>query len=208
MLFHKFGHIQPNQGLRRIEQVGRKLLDQLSLAYAGGANEDKRHRLALRGDAHPAPADGGAHGFHRLVLADDVGLEAVLQLCQPLVLLLLNLAGGYLGPKLNDVGKLFAGEGGIRLLVQLKKLLLQAQLHTADVGQPLICVLAGSGHHDLFFLRKVRQLFFRLCPAGQRAVFQIQVGAGLVDQVDGLVGQIAVGNVPLAHGHGQPAHFR
>ena len=37
---------------------------------------------------------------------------------------------------------------------------------------------------------------------------EVDVGGGLVNQVDGLVGQVAVGNIPLTHGHRQAAHVR
>ena len=118
VLLHELGHIQPDEGLGRVEQVGGQLLDQLGLAHAGGAHKDEAHRLVLGGDAHPAPADGGGHRLHRLVLAHDVLLEPVLQLGQPLELLLLDLAGGDLGPQLDDPGQVGGGEGRVALGLQ------------------------------------------------------------------------------------------
>ena len=56
----------------------------------------------LGGDAHPAPPDGGGHGVHSLVLPDDMLLQPLLQLGQTLELLFLDLAGGDLGPQLDD----------------------------------------------------------------------------------------------------------
>ena len=47
VLLHKLGHIQADQGLRRVEQVVRQLLHQLRLTHAGGSHEDKAHRLVL-----------------------------------------------------------------------------------------------------------------------------------------------------------------
>ena len=61
VLLHKLGHIQPNQGIRRVEQVICQLLDQLRLAHAGSAHKDETHRLMLGADAHPVAPHGGGH---------------------------------------------------------------------------------------------------------------------------------------------------
>ena len=63
----------------------------------------------LGADAHAAPADGGGHGGDGLVLADDPLFQAALQLLQLLILLGLDLAGGDLGPKLDDPGQVSPG---------------------------------------------------------------------------------------------------
>ena len=70
----------------------------------------------------------------RLVLAHNVLLQPVLQLGEPLELLLLDTAGGDVGPKLDDVGQVLRRQGGDALLLELLLLGLQAQLHAADVG--------------------------------------------------------------------------
>ena len=44
VLLHELGHIQPDEALRRVEQVVRQLLDQLRLAHAGAAHENEAHR--------------------------------------------------------------------------------------------------------------------------------------------------------------------
>ena len=44
--------------------------------------------LVLGGDAHPVAAHGGGHRRDGLVLADDVALEPLLQLAEPLEFLL------------------------------------------------------------------------------------------------------------------------
>ncbi len=113
MLLHKLGHIQSDEGLRRVEQVGGQLFDQLGLAYAGGADKDEGHRLALGADAHTAPPDGGGDGVDRLILTDDVLLQPLLQLGQALILWLLDAAGGDVGPQLDDVGQMLQRQGGV-----------------------------------------------------------------------------------------------
>ena len=60
---------------------------------------------------------------------------------------------------------------------------------------------------NLFFFVQIGQLLVHLGQAGQILVVEVHIGAGLVQQVDGLVRQISVGNVPLAHGDGQTAHL-
>ena len=72
VLLHKFGHIQPDQRLRRVEQVVRQLLDQLRLTHTGGADEDKAHRLVLGRDAHAVAAYRRGDGLDGLVLTDNV----------------------------------------------------------------------------------------------------------------------------------------
>ena len=118
-------------------------LDQLGLAHAGGAHKDEGHGLALGGDAHPAPAHGGGHGVDGLVLADDVLLQPLLQLGQALVLRLLDLAGGDLGPQLDDPGQVLHRQGRGALGVQLAQLVLKLELPALDGGQPLIVPAAA-----------------------------------------------------------------
>ena len=76
----------------------------------------------LGADAHPVPADGGRHGLHGLVLADDMAFKAGLQLAEALKLLLPDLGGGNLGPQLNDMGQILHGELGVALCQQAVQL--------------------------------------------------------------------------------------
>ena len=271
-LLHKFGHVQPDEGLGGVEHVHGQLLDQFGLAHAGGAHKDKGHGLALGGDAHPAPPNGGGHGLDGLVLADDMALEPFLQMGQALILLLLNLAGGDLGPQLDDPGQVFHRQGGVSLGGQPVPLAGELELLTLEDGQPLIGLLAGlvlqhgpllghsgeltlevgdpalpdagvltlrrghglqpfllleqgglpllelleglaglivgGGQHNLPLLGDVGQLLINLHSPGQSLVVEVHIGGGLVNEVDGLVGQETVGDVPLGHGDGQTAHLR
>ena len=281
-LLHKLRHIQPDEGLGRVEHIHGQPLDQLGLAHAGGAHKDEGHRLALGGDAHPATANGGGHGVDRLVLADEVLAQPVLQLGQPLVLGLLDLAGGDLGPQLDDPGQMGHRQGRGALGVQLAQLVLELDLPALDGGQPLVILaaalighhllplggqvvqflaevgltalvgpqgLGGGGvahegvvlgselvqlpadlalaalvvlegglalvvpvvglHHQVLpLLTQLLQLLLHLYLTGQSLVVEVHVGAGLVDEVDGLVRQEPVGDIPLAHGHRQAAHLR
>ena len=109
MLFHELRHVQTNQGFRGVEEVFRQPLHQLRLAHAGRTDEDEGHRLALGGDPHPVAADGGGHRGDGLILAHHVLLQPVFQLGQALVLLLLDGAGGDLGPKFHHPGQAVQG---------------------------------------------------------------------------------------------------
>ena len=207
VFFHVLGHIQADQGVGGVEQVGGQLLYQLRFAHAGGTYKDEGHGLVLGADAHPAAADGGGHSGYGLVLTNHMGLQPVLQLGQPLIFLLLDLAGGNIGPQLDHIGQMGGGEHGLPLLQKAVPLGLEPQLHAADGGQTLIGIVCGGGGHDLFLFVQVGQLLVHLGQAGQIFVVEVHIGAGLVQQVDGLVRQISVGNVPLAHGDGQTAHL-
>ena len=78
-------------------------------------------------------------------------------------------------------------QGGNTLALQLLLFSGQAQLLTADIGQTGVRLLGVGGHHDLLLLDQVGQLLVDLRPPGQGPVFQVHVGAGLIQQVDGLV---------------------
>ena len=203
VLLHKLRHIQPDQGVRRVEEVICQLLHQLCLAHAGGAHEDEADGLVLGGDAHPVPPHGGGHGGHRLVLADDVALEPPLQLAQALELLFPDLGRRDLGPQLDDVGQVVHAELGVALFQQTVQLRVQLHLPALQLRHPgvvLLRLLLLLLQHGALFLIVV-QLPLDLHAAGDVRVLQVQVGAGLVDQVDGLVRQEPVGDVPLGQQH-------
>ena len=217
-LLHKLRHIQPDQGLRGIEHIRRQALDQFGLANAGTAHEDEAHRLAVGFQPHPAALDGGADGRDRLILAHDMLLQPAFQPGQMLQLILTDAGGGNLGPQLDDPGQVIQPQLRHRLCVQFFQLLLQLQLLAAQLGNAGVALiqqllghlhaLGGFGGHETLPLKAdVLQV-----PLGHHAlidvfILQVHIGAGLVDQVDGLIRQEAVGNIPLAEQHGLAAHL-
>ena len=139
-------------------------------------------------------------------------LQPVLQLGQALELLFLDLAGGDLGPHLNDPGDVVHGQLGHTLGLQGGKLLLQPQLLAAELGNAgiagvqlllgeLLALRRLGGHEVLPLEGDVLQVPLDLHPAVDVRVVKVHIGAGLVDQVDGLVRQETVGDVPLGQHH-------
>ena len=202
MLFHKFRHIQPDQRVRGVEQIHGQLFHQLRLAHAGGADENKADGLVLGRDTHPVPPHGGRHRRDGFVLSDDVALEALLQLAEPLEFLLPDLGGLDFGPQLDDVGDVLHGQLGISLQKQGVQLRLTLEDLAFQRGDLLVIRLRALlrplllQHGPFFF--KVIDLPLKLHPPGDVRVLQVQIGAGLIDQVDGLIRQKAVGDIPLA----------
>ena len=217
MLLHKLGHVQTDQRLRRVEQVVGQLLHQLRLAHTGGANEDKAHRLVLGRNAYPVAADGGGHGGNGLVLPHHMGAEALIQLRKALEFLLLDLAGRDLRPHLDNAGDVLHGQLGRTLGPDHIQLIRDPQLLTAQLGNTLVAAIqlllrellpvGGLGGHKILPLKgEVFQLPLQLHTAVDVGVVEVLVGAGLVDEVDGLVRQVAVGDVPFGQQHRLTQH--
>ena len=161
-------------------------------------------------DLHPAAADGRGDGGHRLVLADDVPLQHVLQVRQLLQLVLLDAGGRDARPQLDDLGHvLLLHVGKDALAFQLVQALLQGGDAVVGLGQLLVIYLAvvnGAGEVLLPVLL-LGQGQFGLVVLLQLLVAQGRAGAGLVQQVDGLVRQVAVVDVPLSQHHHAAADF-
>ena len=199
-------HVEPDKALGRVEEVGGEALDELGLADAGAADEDEAHGLALGLQAHAGALYGRADGVYGLVLAHDVLAQAVAELAEALVLVLGDGARGYLGPELDDAREVLARERG---LVRLELVYLVGELHDGRAydGQALVVLLLRVGQQDLALAVEVVYLLLRRVYAREALVLEVDVRAGLVYEVYGLVGQVAVGDIPLAEQHGLAAHL-
>ena len=109
VLFHKFGHIQTNQRILLVEQLLRQRFDQLGLADTGRSYKDEGSRTALFADLYAGTSDSCADQADGFVLPDDAFLQRLLQICHPLHLRFLNLAGGDAGPQLDDLCQILVG---------------------------------------------------------------------------------------------------
>ncbi len=176
---------------------------QLGLTDAGRAGEDERAGRPLRVlEAGPGPPDRLRHGLDRVVLADDALVQLVLHAEQSSGLLLGQLVDRDAGPVRQDLGDLLVVDLAHDVEVARLPLLLPLRL-LAEQLLLLVAQLRGS----LEVLRVDRGL---LVPAhlGDPLVEVTQVwrsghpadahaGTGLVDEVDRLVRQEAVGDVPI-----------
>ena len=84
---------------------------------------------------------------------------------------------------------------------------MELQTAAAQLRHAFVMLVFRILHQKLALAVIVRKLFFNLLAARQIRIFQVHVRARLVDQVDGLVGQEAVGDIPLAEQHGLTAHL-
>ena len=102
MFFHIFRHIQTDERVGRIKQVERQLFDQLGLADAGRTDEQEGRGLTLGTDAGACAADRSADGIHRLILSDDMCLEAAFHIPQAYGFLRGDLGSRDTGPDLDN----------------------------------------------------------------------------------------------------------
>ncbi len=205
MLLHVLGHVEADHLLGIAEQEGRQGLGQLRLAHARGAQEEERaHGPVGVLEARPGPAHGAGHGAHRLGLADDALVELGLHVHQVGLLVALEGLHGNARPAghhVLDVLLSHLGEAGVVLLRQLAAVLLEllAELQLPLAQEDGLFEIATQDRLVHLVDDPVQLLFVGLAlgilAAGPHA--QLHPGAGLVQQVDGLVGQEAVGDVAV-----------
>ena len=169
----------------------------------------------LGGDAHAVAADGGGNGGHGLVLSHNVLLQPILQLVEAAELGFFNFTGGDLRPHLDDAGDVVHGQLGSAEGAEVRKLCLGPHFAGAELGDAgiagvqlllrvLLAVGGRSGHQGLTLEGEILHLTLQLHAAVDGLVVEVAVGAGLVNKVDGLVGEETVGNVPLGEQHRLP----
>ncbi len=184
------------------QELGERL-GQLGLADAGRAQEDERARRALRVlEPGPGAADRLGDRLDGVLLADDPLVQLALHVEELLGLLLGELVDRDAGPDREhlgdglfvdlveqvDAGRLDLGFLG-RLLLE-ERLLLIAQaagLFEALLLDGLLLGLLDAGELGLELLQVGRGLH----------ALDAQARAGLVDEVDGLVGKVTIGDVAI-----------
>ena len=207
VLLHKLGHIQTHQTLGRVEEIIGKALYQLGLANAGAAHKDEGNGLALCGKSDAVALDGAANGIHSLVLTHDMLLQSAVKLTQAHELIGADGACGNLSPQLYNSCQIIGGEHGLAHGLQLYLLITELHIAAADLGQTLEMLAIGIGQQHFPLLIQICALLQHLAQTLKGLVLEINIGAGLVDKVYGLVGQEAVGDIALGELNSQSAHL-
>ena len=112
VLLHVLGHVDADQRVLVVEQIGRQRLGQLGLADAGGPQEHERADRPVRVlQARARAPHRGRDRLHRLLLADDALGEFALH-AQELVLLAFEHAvDRHAGPARDHAGDVIGGHG-------------------------------------------------------------------------------------------------
>ena len=194
LLFHIFRHIQPEHGLPGTENLLGQHPTQLGFSYAGGAGEEQTGNGPPRiPDAGITPPDCLSHSGNRLALADDFCRQQTLQLQQPL-----PLSGGE--TPYGDSRALGYHPGNVRsVYVPAAHAGLCQMLHfVPKLCRPLELPLPDGS----------LQSFFQFLPGGAAPaavqLLQPSPGGSLVQQINGLVRQIQVGQVSGGQPHRLP----
>ena len=203
VLLHVLAHVELDQRVLVAEQELGQRLGQLRLADAGRASEDERAAGTLRVlQAGPGTPDRLGQRLDRVVLADHPAVQLVLHPEQPLRFLFGQLEHRDAGGGGEDLGDEFLVHLGHDVHVAGLPLLLAGGL----LGQQLLLVVPQRG--GLLEVLRVDGRFLLAAHLGDLLVVLAQVrrrghatdphpGAGLVDQVDGLVGQEAIADVAV-----------
>src|SRR5690606_3573611 len=196
-------HVEANQGILVVEEELGQRLRELGLADARGAGEDEGSRGTLRIlQAGALATDRLREGRDGLLLADDALVQGALHEDETAGLLLGELEDGDAGRLGEHLGDQALVDDLLGLDVARTPLLLEAQ---ALAEQLLLLVTQGRGLLEVLLLRRLllvgaqgRDLLIEFAQLGRaRQDRQAQAGTGLVDQVDGLIGQEAVLHVAV-----------
>src|SRR6266487_240619 len=199
----ELGHVQLDERVLAAEQELGERLGQLGLTHAGRAGEDERAGRPLRVlQAGPGTPDRLGHRLDRVFLADDPLVQLVLHAQQPRGLFLGQLVDRDAGPVGQHLGDLLIVDlghdvevAGLPLLLPLRLLVEQLLLLVPQLRGALEVLRVDRGllvaTHLGDPLVEVAQVWWR----GHAT--DAHPGARLVDQVDRLVGQVAVGDVAV-----------
>ena len=205
VLLGVLAHIQLDQRVLVAEQELSQRLGQLGLADTGWAGEDERAAGSLRVlQARPGTPDRAGERLDRVVLADIALADLLLHPQQPGRLFLGQLEhrdAGRGGQHLGDDLLIHLGDD-----VKITRLPLRLTLGAG--GQQLLLVIAETGSalevlgvDGGFLLQPYRGHLLVELPQVRRSGHppDPQPRARLVDQVDRLVGQEAIRDVPVGH---------
>ncbi len=198
-----FAHVDAQQRVVVVEEEAGQRLRQFGLADARRPQEEERADRPPRIlQAAAGAADGVAHGLDGLLLPDDALAQDILHVEQLLGFGLQHVADRDARPCADDGGNVariddfveigFNAPAGHQFVVIL--------FEADTVGLVAGGVFVIARFPGFFFLRlEFVQLDLHLLDARRhREHGDAQLGGGFVHQVDGLVGQAAVGDVAMA----------
>mmetsp|Transcript_12109 Transcript_12109/g.33550 ORF Transcript_12109/g.33550 Transcript_12109/m.33550 type:complete len:800 (+) Transcript_12109:33-2432(+) len=211
VLLHILTHVQPDHGVLAAEGLKGEALRELGLAHSSWAGEEHRGDGAVGVlEANRGPLHRLGDGLHGFLLANDPLGEGVLELQHPGLVGVLKLPEGDSGPLGDDLLDGIAvhhGEEPVVLLVaRVHHEGLELRLPLLQEGGLLegLALDAGVlGLGDLLVLLPERVVLLGLVVVlGPPLVKGSDAGPapGLVDQVNGLVGQVPVSDVPGGEG--------
>ena len=199
----ELGHVEADERVFAAKEILGERLGELGLARAGGTQEDKAAAGTTRVlERRAATAHGLGDGLDGLVLADNAGLEHAFGLQQATALALGERGNRHARGHGHDVGNLthvdgeragveLGGPGGLGFgEFNLGGLLLLGDLG----GLVHVIALGGLLRGGLELLYTMLGLAHRL---GRAIRGDASAGTGLVDEVDGLIGQEAILDVAV-----------
>src|SRR4051812_1048316 len=203
VLLHVLGHVDTDHRVLVAEQELGERPRQLGLSHAGRAEEDERAGRALGIlEARARAADRLGDDLDRRVLAHDALVELLLHAHQLLGLGLGELEDRDAGPHRDDVGDLLLADrralaalAGLPGVLEVALLVRELALAIAKVRGLLELLVLDRG---LLVAPRRLDLLLEL-PVDGRGGHRLDAHArgGLVDEVDRLVGQLPVGDVPV-----------
>ena len=200
VLLHVLRHVEAHQALLAAEQEAGQRARDFGLADAGRSQEQERAGRTVAGlQAGARTADGARQRRNRLLLADDALVQLFFDAQQLGDLLFLDRGHRDAGPARHHVFDIVLGDaaGGrvveVVLLAELAHVLALFAL-LVGVEARLLELVVRDGvlhavHDELDALLDVGEI------GRQRGLAQLDARARLVDQIDGLVRQVAIRNV-------------
>ena len=208
MLLHEFRHIEADKCLVAAEHEVRQGARDFSLAYARRTKEQEGADRTVRTlQSRAAAADGTSESADRFILRDDALVQFFFDAQEFLRLFFFDRSDRHTSPAAYHVLDVlptdYAGGGFIEVVFFAKSTQVFALLaFFVRVEARLLELVVRDGvlhavDDELDALLDFGQLF------GQRGLAQLHAGAGLVDQIDGLVGKEAVRNIAVRMRHGE-----
>ena len=206
-LLHVLGHIQPHEHLLVAEHTLGKRLGKVCFSNARRADEDEgADGLARVLEPRARTADRLGNGGDCLLLPHDAAVQLLLEVHEPLALRLGELVDGYARPTAHNGGDFLRPDGKMRgIALRLPRFAsdgdglrerfdLPIQLRAPRRIVPL-CRLLAVGPEPRELLFGGTEL---LRP---RVRIQPRLARRLIDEVDRLVGQVAVGDITVGKAH-------